>query len=123
MDDERARSGHQATHEDDPDEQRESETPKPRRRLGSMISVRLSVDEATEVREAANAEGVSVSTFLRQAVLAQARSRPGIDVPPMPAQRVNAYQSFGGVEAMITVLSDTPGASWSMTEPWVGQTR
>lgn len=54
---------------DDPDEWGEPEPPKPRRRLASMISVRLSQREAMVVREAAERGGVSVSAFLRTAAL------------------------------------------------------
>ena len=56
-------------HKDDPDEWGEVETPRPRRRLASMISVRLSPREAEIVREAAEREKVSVSAFIRQAAL------------------------------------------------------
>jgi hypothetical protein len=43
--------------------------PKPRRRLGAMVSVRLTPDELERVREAAEARGMSTSAFLREVAL------------------------------------------------------
>lgn len=63
------RAAYFEAHKDDLDEWEEAEGPKPRRRLASMISVRLSPREAEIVREAAQRETVSVSAFIRQAAL------------------------------------------------------
>jgi hypothetical protein len=66
---------------DDADEwdEPEPEPAKPRRRLASMISVRLTPEEVDAVREAARQSGTSVSAFMREAALARAegRERPG----------------------------------------------
>lgn len=45
-------------------------TPGPARRLGASFGVRLEGDEIAEVAQAANACGVSISAFMRQATLA-----------------------------------------------------
>jgi len=52
----------------------EPDSGKPRRRLASMISVRLAPEEADAVREAARRNGVSVSAFMREAALVRARA-------------------------------------------------
>ncbi len=43
-----------------------------RRKLASMVSIRLAPDEEQQVRDAASSRGESVSNFLRQAGLAEA---------------------------------------------------
>src|SRR5215468_3814267 len=68
----------------------ESEPAKPRRRLASMISVRLSSDEAEAIRAAAEREGLSVSAFLRAAALKEAR-RGGMPARPSPVLPVLSF--------------------------------
>jgi hypothetical protein len=66
--------GYYQTHRDDEAEWGEPlPVTHPSRRLDAMISVRLSGDEADEIRAAAQATNVSVSTFLRTAALLSAR--------------------------------------------------
>jgi hypothetical protein len=59
-------------HKGDPEVWGEGIPAKPRRRLASMISVRLSPAEAEAVRAAADERGLSVSGFLRMAALKEA---------------------------------------------------
>lgn len=66
------RATYYEAHRNDPDEWDEAEAPRPRRRLASMISVRLSPKEAAVIRQAAERDGVSVSAFLRSAALTAA---------------------------------------------------
>jgi len=65
-------------HRDDEDEWGDAvePAPRPRRRLAAMISVRFAPEEADLVRAAAEAEGSSVSDFLRQAALERAAQEP-----------------------------------------------
>lgn len=73
MSNEQDRATYYEAHKDDPEEWGEAPEPaKPRRRLASMISVRLAPDEAAVVRKAAERLGLSISAFMRQAVLAAA---------------------------------------------------
>ncbi len=66
------------SHRDNTEEWGKPVRPKtPSRRLASMISVRLSADEASEVRAAAARVGESVSNFIRNAVLRQVRGSVG----------------------------------------------
>src|SRR5688572_14211866 len=61
-------------HKDDPDEWEDApEERRPARRLGSMISARFSAAEVVTIREAAEARGQSVSSFIRDVALAAAR--------------------------------------------------
>jgi hypothetical protein len=50
-----------------------------KRRLASMVSVRLSPEEEKAVREAAARRGESVSNFIRQVIIAEVR--PGAVAP------------------------------------------
>lgn len=61
-----------------PDEDEWEDAPAPadgkaKRQTGTMISVRLSASEADEIRAAADAAGLPVSAFVRQAVLDHVR--------------------------------------------------
>lgn len=47
---------------------------------GARVAVRLSFDEERRVRQAAEAAGMTVSAFLRQAALAAAQARPVVDI-------------------------------------------
>jgi len=58
---------------DDHEEWGDAVPTKPRRKLASMISVRLSPEETQEIRRAAEESGLSVSAFLRDAAVRQAR--------------------------------------------------
>lgn len=69
MSTESERAEYYESHKDDPDVWGEPLPTRPRRRLASMISVRLSPDEAEAIRAAAEARGMSVSAFLRMAAL------------------------------------------------------
>ena len=72
MSSESERGGYYESHKDDSELWGEPEQAKPRRRLASMISVRLAPDEAEAIREAADRDGMSVSAFLRAAALKEA---------------------------------------------------
>lgn len=71
----------------------------PRRRLGSMISVRFTPGEVTEVRAAAARRGLTVSEFLRRVALAAANEESA------PAQTYNrvAYGYPSGITSGSTV--------------------
>jgi mobilization protein NikA len=100
MSDELGRAAHYDAHKDDEDEWGEPEpVPKARRRLASMISVRLSPKEADVVRAAAQQQGVSVSAFLRRAALLAAMPTQPSGVPSttMP-------QSRSSVEPQLRVI-------------------
>ncbi len=103
MSDERARAEHYEAHKDDETEWEEPEAaPKERRRLASMISVRLSPKEAQVVREAAEQQRVSVSAFLRRAALLAAM-RP-LTPEPEAAPQVSAPRSGSLSMPHLTVL-------------------
>lgn len=80
---------------------------KARRRLGAMISVRLTADELDEVRRAAEAQGVSSSAFLRTAALRAARPEAGHLYPVVSNTRsaVETRRSF--------VSLSTNSAAWA----------
>ena len=71
-------------HKDDAEEwgAPEAAPARPRRRLASMISVRLSPSEADKIRQAAETQGMSVSAFLRAAALHLAMRS---STPPAPS--------------------------------------
>lgn len=70
-------AGYYQSHRDDEDEWGEPEKApvSQSRRLASMISARFTPDEAEAIRDAASAEGNSVSQFIRLAALARAGHR------------------------------------------------
>lgn len=73
MEDERARADRYEGSKDNLDEWGDAVPPtRPRRRLASMISVRLTPGEVALVRSAAEKRGLSLSAFLRAAALAEA---------------------------------------------------
>ena len=80
MSSESERAEYYEAHKDDPSIWGEPTPVKPRRRLASMISVRLSPDEVEVVRAAADQRGLSVSGFLRTAALKEANR----EVRPSP---------------------------------------
>jgi uncharacterized protein (DUF1778 family) len=84
-------------HKDDPEEWGEPESvEKPKnRRLAAMISVRFAPEEEAAVRQAAATRGESVSHFIRQAALRDARST--------------------GARGRLTMLPSAPTASTSST--------
>jgi hypothetical protein len=66
-------------HKDDPEQWGD---PQPvrrsrKRRLAAMISVRFTPEEEDEIRRAAQAKGASVSQFIRETALKEARSGTG----------------------------------------------
>jgi len=65
-----------------------------KRRLASMVSVRLSPEEEQAVREAAAERGESVSNFMRQVVLAEVRPR---SVAPLAAATTPSRTTAIGV--------------------------
>jgi len=76
--DESTRADHcQARQDGDADWAEPRPAPAGRRRLDSMLSVRLAPREADAVRAAAERLGLSVSAFLRQAALREAGPAPG----------------------------------------------
>ncbi len=64
-------------HKDDADEWGDPEGPlvrSDRRRLGAMVSVRLTPEEADLVRQMASSKGLSMSAFIRACVLETSES-------------------------------------------------
>jgi hypothetical protein len=105
MSSESERAEYYESHKDDPELWGEPQPAKPRRRLASMISVRLSPDEADAIREAAEREGLSVSAFLRAAALKEAR-HDGLPARPSPAFQVLSFPlSYNWSNVAVTVLS------------------
>jgi hypothetical protein len=86
-------------HKDDPEEWGD---PQPaqrskKRRLAAMISVRFTPDEEDEVRRAARSKSKSVSQFIRETALKEARSGSGKAVTvPISAVFFTSTGSFGG---------------------------
>ncbi|NUR03421.1 MAG: hypothetical protein HOY79_44965 [Streptomyces sp.] len=79
------RADYYEAHKDDPAEWGESQpAPTRRRRLDSMLSVRLAPTEVDAVRAAAEHLGISVSAFLRQAALQMARPPASTQPPAAP---------------------------------------
>ncbi|CAN5164710.1 hypothetical protein BH20ACT24_BH20ACT24_00960 [soil metagenome] len=75
-------------HKDDPSEWGDAEPPERagKRRLASMLSVRLAPEEEESVRREARKRQLSVSSFIRSAVLAECR--PSAGLLPVAAVRV-----------------------------------
>jgi hypothetical protein len=86
-------------HKDDPEEWGEPKpVEKPRkRRLAAMISVRFTPEEEDEIRQAAQSKGESVSQFIRETALQQARSSSR-KAPAVPISALSSTStgSFGG---------------------------
>lgn len=83
-------------HKDDDEDWGEPEAPPAgtsRRRLDSMISVRLSPGEVDEVRQSAAHEGLTVSAFVRACVLAA--SRRGLNNPASIQPLVVTLNNYG----------------------------
>jgi uncharacterized protein (DUF1778 family) len=109
MGSERERVAYYESHKDEPDDWGVAEPPKERRRLASMISVRLSPEEAAVVRAAAEGQGLSVSAFLRSAALKEARA--GGAAVPMQAtmsERSTPRVPNSTVRAAVTILTVPP---------------
>jgi hypothetical protein len=106
MSTESERAAYYEAHKDDPAEWGEPmPTPaKPRRRLASMISVRLAPDELAVVREGADERGLSVSGFLRMAALREARHGTG-GTPLRNPITLLAPSSITSSDLAVTVLS------------------
>jgi hypothetical protein len=64
-----------------------------KRRLASMVSVRLSPEEVRAVREAASERGESVSSFIRHVVLAEVR--PALAAPLSAATASSVTRTVG----------------------------
>jgi len=73
------RADYYEENKDDPEIWGESAPAKPRRRLASMISVRLSPEEAEVIRAAADQRDLSVSGFLRATALKEANRESSLD--------------------------------------------
>ncbi len=92
-------------HKDEPEEWGEVEpAPKSRsRRLAAMISVRFTPEEEEIVREAALSTNESLSHFIRQAALKEARSRGLNTKVALPlALSTTSTTSFGGTTEIVT---------------------
>jgi hypothetical protein len=92
-------------HKDEPEEWGEAEpAPKSKsRRLAAMISVRFTPEEEEIVREAALTAGESLSHFIRQAALREARSRgPRTKPAPLSSLSATSTTSFGGTTELLT---------------------
>jgi hypothetical protein len=86
-------------HKDDPEEWSDSRPGQrpPKRRLAAMISVRFTPEEEEEIRRAAQSEGKSVSQFIRETSLKQARSSSSKAVTvPISAIPSTSTGSYGG---------------------------
>ena len=86
-------------HKDDPGEWGEptpAQKPK-KRRLAAMVSVRFTPEEEDEIRQAAQSKGKSVSQFIRETALKQARSSSS-KAPTVPISAISSTStgSFGG---------------------------
>jgi hypothetical protein len=102
---------HYQAHRDDAEEWGEPVQPEPKkRRLGAMLSVRLTPEEAERVREAASDAGQSLSEFLRAAILQHATRAPSIEftggsvTPPAgePVEGSAGNTSSSGTAALTT---------------------
>jgi hypothetical protein len=100
------RAAYYEAHKDDPGEWGEPEPSptKPRRRLASMISVRLAPDELEVVRNAADERGLSVSGFLRMSALREARHEVG-SAALRGVITLFAPSSIASSDLAVTVLS------------------
>jgi len=73
---------------------------RPGRRLGAMVSVRISAEELEQVRRAAEAQGLSTSAFLRTAAL---RAATPEETAPTPASALLTW-----VAGMTTSTLEAP---------------
>ena len=101
-------------HKDDPGEWGEPKpAEKPRkRRLAAMISVRFTPEEEDEIRQAAQSNGYSVSQFIREIALKQARSSSRkASAVPISAISSTSTGSFGGTSRTLAgnALIEVPG--------------
>ncbi|MFE9604768.1 plasmid mobilization protein [Streptomyces hokutonensis] len=109
MSDEQERAAYYEAHKDDEGEWGEPEAPaQPRRRLASMISVRLAPEESQLVRDAAERAGVSVSAFIRSAALAAAAGAGAATLPPASVDSMSQHSFSTG--AQMTLLAAPSGA-------------
>lgn len=106
---ERERAAHYEANRDDPAEWGEPTLAKPRRRLASMISVRLAPEQIDLIREAAERQGMSVSAFLRSAALDEAAQPEQEDQPVQIERRPSGMQ-------VISARLPTPLAEQLFTE-------
>ncbi len=103
-------------HKDDAEEwgePRSAEKPK-KRRLAAMISVRFTPEEEDEIRRAAQSKGTTVSQFIRETALKEARPRPrSRKAPTVPVSAVSftSTGSFGGTSQMVkgNAVIEVPG--------------
>jgi hypothetical protein len=105
MSSESDRTDYYEEHKDDPELWDEPLPAKPRRRLASMISVRLSPEEVETIREVADGRSLSLSGFLRMAALKEARRG---EVRTRPTAIVPAWSvptSLNVSDVAVTVLS------------------
>jgi hypothetical protein len=101
-------------HKDDPEEWGD---PQPvqkskKRRLAAMISVRFTPEEEDEIRRAALTKGTSVSQFIRETALKEARSGSSKEAAvPVSAVFFTSTGSFGGTSRTLegTAVIDVPG--------------
>jgi hypothetical protein len=105
MSSESERADYYEKHKGDPEVWGEPLPAKPRRRLASMISVRLSPDEAEAIREMADSRGLSLSGFLRMAALKEARRGETRTRPTTVVAPVSVPTSLNVSEVAVTVLS------------------
>jgi hypothetical protein len=100
-------------HKDDSGEWGDSKPAgKPRkRRLAAMISVRFTPEEEDEIRQAAQSKGCSVSQFIRETALEQARSSRKASTVPISAISSTSTGSFGGTSRTLAgnALIEVPG--------------
>lgn len=100
------RAAYYEARKDDDREWGDAEPSKPRRRLASMFSVRLSPREAVIVREAAEVRSMTISAFLRAAALKEAMGPEKI-MTPLRSLQSNSTQAF---PLQVTMQSVPPNA-------------
>lgn len=79
-----------------------------RPRLATMVSVRFSPEEIDRVRAAAEADGMTVSAYLRAAALA--RCTPVAEQRSVFIPYTQPSESFGGEPQRLTFLQSSAGA-------------
>jgi hypothetical protein len=83
-----------------------------KRRLAAMLSVRFTPEEEDEIRRAAQAKGASVSQFIRETALKEARSGSSkAAAVPISAVFFTSTGSFGGTSRTLegNAVIEVPG--------------
>lgn len=73
----------------------------PARPLSLVVSVRLRADEAEQVAAAADAAGMKVSTFIRQAAVAAATHDESLDLEALARRLASVRRAVDDVEQLV----------------------